>query len=231
MGAVMTAASAVATVPVMSQVVMDSYAITSIISNINSLYNNIFTFVAAVVTLGGVVFPIVLTRYQNKNLRINQKQLTDLITSEIASTKAKLIDDLKKELALDVENLEKNISQIRGELDQRITESSAGLNAKAHHAQANINLEKGEYHRAVKDYLIAASEYISAKDENNLNRIIPTIISSLKHVKQEFLDKNEDIEKWFKAAIDQIETLNQNGRYLDDIQTMKVEFKEAKSRN
>ena len=77
---------------VVSAEVMNASAITTIIGNINGLYSNVFTFVAVLVTFGGIVFPIALTRYQKKKLLLNQKQLTDLVKSEIAAAKAILIE-------------------------------------------------------------------------------------------------------------------------------------------
>ncbi len=225
----MPAASAV-----VAQVVMDSYATTTIISNINSLYNNIFTFVAVLVTLGGIAFPIALTRYQNKKLKNNQKELTDLINSKIVAAQDALVGSIKKDLATDFESLEKNISEIKAELIENINEKSAGVNAKAHQSQGNKKKAEGRYASALVDYLIAASDYVKSKDELNMKRVVRLIIETLPKLKQPDFENDEehnDLEKRFNKTIERIETLNVNGRYLEEIKSMKAKLKEAKVRN
>lgn len=225
----MPAASAVATV---SQVVMDSNATTTIISNINSLYNNIFTFVAVLVTLGGIAFPIALTRYQNKKIKNNQNQLTELIKSEIAAAKAALVGDIKKELASDIEKLEKNISDIKTELNESIHEKTAGLNAKAHHLQANTSIKENNFIGAFTDCATSIVDYATAKDEANLIKVLDVILINrvFPKLKKEDFEKNDEMDKWYEKVITVIEELNQSGRYTKELKSLKSKHKEAISR-
>ena len=211
--------------------IMNANAITMIISNINSLYNNVFTFVAVLVTLLGIIFPIVLTRYQNKKIASNHKLLSEQIKAEIGEAKTKLIEEIMARFAEEKLILENKIVVTENNLIKEITKMKSNIEARTHHLQGSQNLVKEKYVPALRDYEIAAKGFLFSADEGNMQNSLKNITDIiLPKLNKDDFEKESDLEKRCLSLTEEIKGINVNSRYDSKIKELEDALKGAKAR-
>jgi hypothetical protein len=224
------ASQVAATLPVAPEI-MNAQAITAIIGNVNGIYVSIFTFIAIFLTVLGLIFPVVLTKYQNKKLEKNEKKLSEKITKEMDALKTALIEDLRTKLAEEISIFEKKIGEIEERLGQRISKSSAIANAKAHFLQAKLASDAGKYGVACRDYAIAVHDFAGGGQEANMQQALRNLVGfALPNAKKADFDNDDEIEKECQLAEKALEKLNVNARYEINLKDFRTALKEAKKR-
>lgn len=215
-----------------TQVVMDANTMTAIINNVNSMYSNVIAYTVGLVAFVGILLPVAVSFFQNRQLKINHQALTDKIAMEMQEARNALIADLKNQLAIELSNFDKKASDIKNELNENILKASSGLNAKAHHLQARVAISANDFTSACIDCLVAINDYSKAADEGNLQVVLSAILFPLvlPKLKQADFENDDKIESYFQEALASIGKINTNGRYNQNIQLLKTEFKTAKAR-
>lgn len=231
----MAAASAVVAATV-QEVVMNGNDVSTIISNIDSLYTNalnqIIALTIGLLALGGVVFPLIVAHFQKRKSNADHRRLTAQIAGEINAAKNELVLGLEKELEKVREKFEQRISEIQEDIELQITKIQAGANAKTHHHIAVTSIQNKNFVDALVQCEIAIRDYVIAGDEYNMQitvngNLLNPIFQNLK--KRDF-DENDRLEKSISQIVSSIETINDNGRYIDMINNIKKSRKAALGR-
>jgi hypothetical protein len=131
-------------------------------------------------------------------------------------------------LAIELEEFEKKVSDIKFELKEDVNKVTHLSYATIHHLQANSILLIEDWGGAFEDGLKAIVGYCKAGDEANLQIVLKTMLIDivLPNLNKGFIDKIYKLDDRVQEAVDCIETLNENGRYkanlIDFIQLLEV---------
>lgn len=214
------------------QVVMDANAITTIISNINSMYNNVITVTLSLLGFVGVVLPFFLSFHQKRQLKADHTSLTVLISKEINAAKAELMETIKKDLANEISAIDKKVTDMKSEMSKAISKNGALIDAKVHHLQAISSLEKEAFVGAYDDCVSAMLNYAKALEETNLPTVMDNLLtkSILPKLNKKDFETNTEMKKDFEEAIRVVNDINSNGRYETVIRALRIAFNEATNR-
>lgn len=219
-----------------TKVVMDAYDISTIINNINTLYSNalnqIIALTIGLLTLGGIILPLVIAYFQRQKSSADQIALTKTVSSEVNEAKKLLIEELDNKLAAKIEKYEERISDIKQELTETIEKIAAQSEAKIHHTQARSIIKDKFYADAVYDCETAIRNYSFAGDERNMQVIVRSLLleSILPNLNQTDFAKHDELEENFNSMLEVLNKLNVNERYAIDIKSFEAALKEAKVR-
>lgn len=222
--------------PEVAQVVMDANTISTIINNINSLYanalNHIIALTIGLLTLGGVVFPLIIAYFQKKRANADHRKLTAQIVDEINAAKAELVLGMAKELEKEKEIFEQRIVEIQKNIELQMLGIKAGANAKTHHHVATTSVQNKHYVEALSQCRIAICDYVKAKDEKNLQIVLDIVLqnSVLPNLKKTDFDKDDCLGGNIDQIIQSVETINENGRYANSIASLTRAYKTALAR-
>lgn len=203
-----------------------------ILERLNGFYsgafNQLITFTVGLLALVGVLIPVAIAAYQNRQLRHDQKLLTEKIENDLAAAKLELTEKLAKGLAAQDETLKGLIESTKQEIANEIKKTNKLAIARALHLQANSHQNTAPASSAL-DSLAAATAYASGKDERNLRSVLAIWEECIKNVKADDF-KHYDLEDEAKRAIEAIESIGANGRYAVDIRSIQRGVEEAKIR-
>lgn len=217
-------------------IVMNAYDVTTIIHNINTLYSNVIDqFIG--ITLGmlaliGVVLPLVFAYFQRRKINADHQELSKKIEAETLSAKTILIEELRRELKEERNIILSDMAEIKKNIHLEIDKIRAGADAKAYHLQANASIKDELYIQAFLDCAIAIRNYIDAKDEANLIRVLDAVLlhSVFPNLKKADFDGEEILLESFNGIYKAIEALNDRGRFSDNLISLKRAYKAAFAR-
>lgn len=213
-----------------------------LLQKVDSFYQTSWQHLLVYSTIGvafvGVVVPVLLRLYENRQARIAEQNFRDLLKNLVGEAKLELQgilkadhDAHKAELMNEVRSQENKIQAIaekfKDDLVKRISRTEGG----AFHIQGILLLEQKKYLTALVSLLEAISNFVTAEDELNLNRSISGVEQCLGHLNKNSIDGHLDnVVLRFEAMIETLLTVNKNGRYSDKIRELKKAFKDATER-
>jgi hypothetical protein len=217
-------------VAIVSQVVMDANTVTTITSNINSLYSNAISQLTAytlgVVALVGILIPVLVTLIQWRSLKAEKDNLERHISDEITKAKSNIRDELEaemKQLILSEES--KLFARVEGKFKE-LEDKLACTDAASFHIQGNEQIAKGYFSLAVEDFCYAAMGYLRGGDAQNGQRVLRLLIEKC----LPYVDKNEFEEMVMDEKVDELiaflKKSNDGERYSDQI-TELIRLKKA----
>lgn len=228
----MAVVSAVVAAPVIAQVVMDANTTTTIISNINSMYNNVIAITFGLLGFVGVALPLFLSFHQKRQLKADHAALTETISNEIDTAKAKLMEKIREDLAEEISAVDQKVTGIKSEMSQAISKNEALIDAKIHHLQAVSSVTDKNYIGAYNDCVSSMTNYARAQAETNLPTVMDALLTKiiLPKLKKKDFETNIDMKINLEKAIVVIEGINNNGRYDTLIRPLKIALNEAINR-
>ena len=144
-----------------------------IIQKVDSFYNNAWTKLIFVITIGftivGIIVPFIIQRIQNNALKASEALLKKEIADKIKEIKEEISTELIAKMDEKFRSYEKEI---------RITRASA--NAKLFLAEGRVKLGMDYYDRALSDFISAAFNCIESEN-------YPTLSDSLKLIANDCL--------------------------------------------
>jgi hypothetical protein len=141
-----------------------------LINKVDSFYNSAWDklIVSGSLALAviGLLVPYLIQWYQKKNLKISEELLKRDIENQSLKLKSELLDDINK-------TLEEKIQ----EFETKLEKMQASTYARAHHLQANLQTDNGDFLGAYADYYYSAQEYLLCEDFVNLNIVLKIILN------------------------------------------------------
>lgn len=203
-----------------------------ILEQVNSFYSGAFTqlvtFTVGLLAVVGVLMPVGIAAYQNRQLKHDQKTLNDKIDSELSAARHALSEQLAKDLATRDEALKSLIETTKLEIAKEVKKIDELGTARSFHLQALANRESSPAF-AASDSLEAVSSYANGGDEMNLKSVLTIFTDCIEKVTEDDF-KNHEFEESAQSVIKALSGLNANGRYAADIRDIRRGIKDAKTR-
>lgn len=187
-----------------------------VLEKLNQFYSSSFSQLVTITTgllaFVGVVVPILITFYQNRQFRQEQ----NYILKALEESKIELIKHVESEVTqkfeLEKKRRDEEITMLRGEFEKASQISRGGVCF----VQANNLLKQSSFTGAMNSYIDAIQCFIKAEDELNFQRASKMLIDSClpKILKDDFECREKYDEKIRNIAV-QLEKINSNGRYTD----------------
>jgi hypothetical protein len=200
-------------------IILDINDAINLIEKIDSFYNNawnkLIIVVSIAITIVGVVVPFFVQWYQKRVMRQNEIALKKEMELQILKIKAEIEADIIKKME------EKN-----KENESKLKRIHASLNAKFFHLQANNNIQKNDFKGAIGDLIIAATDYLFCKDNQNLRRVLNIITTgclpklSRQEVDEIKISTGNDLD----LLITLLEKNDKEKIYTDNIREIKVKL-------
>lgn len=210
-----------------AQVLLDANNITTIVNNINGLYDNLITYSIGVLALVGGVVPFIINKIQNKSFKDEQESLLKKINNELEAKKEEIKNTLKEELCdyIEVENakLEAKLTEITNNLGKQLNIAKG----RSFHLQANNSTDPAQ---KIQSCMWALENYINGDDERNARSVLLIIDQSVMKLNKTYLDNDHDPFECIKKIIELLEDNDINGRYSMNIDTIRSHAKAAEKR-
>ncbi len=146
-----------------------------IVNSVNGFYSGafdkLFQLVLALIALFGVIIPILVQIYQRRVMKVSE--------SELKAEMAKLLEEKKKELLVEIENkLKSEKEQIAESLknntvliDKRLDDANGAIL----HVQGNMNIRANQYIDACQDFCGAGELYCQSKSGRDLGAVLESL--------------------------------------------------------
>jgi len=134
----------------------------------------------------GIVVPILINSWQNRNLENIEKNLLDKFKKGIEASKA----DIKSNVETKVTEVKQELNQAYEEIEEKIKKSFNVLLAEDHISTARrFHYECEYYLSAATYYILAAQSYAKAKSQIAINNTIKELEKAIKKIKS--IEKND----------------------------------------
>jgi hypothetical protein len=218
-----------------SQLIMDANTITTITSNINSLYSNaisqLTSYTFGVIAVVGVLMPIIVSVIQSKSLKAEKENLEKYISDEVSKIKSTLRNEISNELMLLIQSEESKLISLIEQKYKILEDKLECANARSFHLQGNSLVAKGYYAMAVEDFCASTKGYLKGSDELNGQRTLRILIQDcLTKINKDDYESNE-LDESLDGLQEFLAEINQNSRYSDQLAKLGRERKTAKNRN
>ncbi|WFC12715.1 hypothetical protein [Aeromonas salmonicida] len=188
----------------------------TILEKLNQFYSSSFSHLVTITTgllaFVGVVVPILITFYQNRQFKQEQSH----IFKALEENKLELVKHIENEVSrifeLEKKKIGKEIAMLRDELIKESQQSKGG----AFFIQANSLFERSKFSRSIESYINAIQCFINADDELNLQRASNMLLERClpKTWKGDF-ECGSNYEDKIKDVTVRLGKINVNGRYTD----------------
>ncbi|HEY6095510.1 MAG TPA: hypothetical protein VIU93_11215 [Gallionellaceae bacterium] len=208
---------------------MDPNTISTIISNINGLYNNLVSYTVGLILFVGAFVPAVISFFQRRQFKQEYEDLSAKMTDEIRLRVKEAEENLRTFVtatqAAEIENLKRQNEELKRELTKQIgTARAAGF-----HNQANQ--QSGHNPRvALESCNWALPLYLEGKDEANAKAIIKIVLGALPTLSAAHAKERDEIENVVEGITDTLGLHDENGRYRLELQDIRRALKEARAR-
>lgn len=190
-------------------------------------FGQLITITIAIMAFVGGVIPIAITMYQNKQFKLSKEEVKKQIEKEINTAKRQLLVTVKASVKSEINRIDKLSTALEEMIDKKFEEVEAGV----FHIQGSYLLNKKDYVGALESFLDAAIGYREGQDEQNMQRVIESILEScFPMITKDNHNKERDLEDKTKTLIDGLDSCDENGRYTDTIQELRQKLKESKDR-
>lgn len=207
-----------------------------LLERINAFYDSAWTKLVVagtlLVVIAGFGVPVLLQWYQRKEAERREKQ----IVKELEDKSEQIRKDIAKEIMEEIRNnLTKQFDEERKKTEKTLQDFKSEMKKQADDIQGMIFHVQCYSSEALKDYkdtfiagVTAIGYYVRSKGELNLGRVLSMVKDCLKNLSAPEID--EDITEYFQNLLSSLETVNETGRYTDEIKTLKEMFEQAKKR-
>lgn len=203
-----------------------------ILERVNAFYTGAFSqlvvFTVGLLALVGVLVPIAIATYQNRQIKHDQKTLNDKIENDLSAVRLALAEQLAKDLSARDDAIKSLIEDAKREIAEEVKKIDELGSARSFHLQALSNRESAPSSSAA-DSLAAACSYAKGGDERNLRSVLSLWSNCIERVTAEDF-KLYDYEDDSQLAIKALDALNANGRYTEDVRAIRRGVEEAKNR-
>lgn len=203
-----------------------------ILEKLNTFYSGAFTqlitYTVGILAFIGIVIPFAIASFQNRQLKKDQHSLSTQISTELIASKEDLKREIEEQISKREEKLRQLVVEVKKDIELEITRIDDLAMARALHLQANTTI-LSDPASAAYDALNAAHLYAKNKNEQNLMPVIRLFEDAIRKTNKQKFDQF-DFDKACNEAIESIKKLNANGRYVDEIRSIKRQVVEAKKR-
>lgn len=203
-----------------------------IISQLNDFYNSAWLKLVIVITLLGILLPIVVQYFQRKSL----KDLTDFISKQMNDSFELKIKELKSfnkiEIEESVKDLKDNLKAIEEENKNLLIE----LDATTYYLQGRTSFEQKKYEISIAEFIKSANLWIVSKRPERSIVQFTNVIRALKQITEKSsLPKIDNVlmKSYLKLTFDDTITSFENNEkkeiYTEKIIEIKTEIERIKN--
>lgn len=218
----------------------------TVLQNVDQFYatswNHLIICASVAFGLIGIVFPILIQKYQDWAMR---RERQDIRSAIVAQVSAEVCDRMGKErvfleekIAAATKVLEERLVRDRAELEEgvRKTEENlrkeiAGAIGRVYHVQTNLLINEKGYRVAFHSGIGGLSSYIDAEDHFNLRRLLKVITDMcLSGMTKADVDAIQEDKEAFHGVLLRIKQGDVKGDFKDALDEAKRAFKGASER-
>ncbi len=207
-----------------------------ILESVNQFYSQSFdqlmNLVIALITLIGVVVPLIITGIawfvQKKFFKAENQEIKNSLEKELGIESALKIKEIEEIYSKKEKEFEEKILTTEEKLERKISRSLGGV----FFLQGQINLDAKSYKPAFESFVMAGTHCLRGKDERNLVAALVSMKNCLPKLHQADLNIEEgEIEK-YNRLIQGLTDYDKecNGGYSRYLEQIKAEYKKAVER-
>ena len=202
-----------------------------ILEKVNALYSGAFTqlitITGIILAFSGILLPVIITIYQNRQLELKKKSLEMLINNNSENIESKLKDEIKKYFEAESEAFKTEINR----LEEELAKSKTAASAQTLHIQGVSSIENGDYITALNSLLKATHYYAVCGDERHFQRVLNSVTDRcLPNLCNDIFKSEYDFHQVTKDMLEAVNKINKNYRYNDYINKFNRQFNELKAR-
>lgn len=193
-----------------------------ILERVNTFYaeawSQLLLFTIAAISIVGVIVPVLIHIIQSRSIKSEKQAMENLIEMRIGGIREEIFKRMQNEINTEIQ-------AYRDQLEKGIAKAEGGL----FHLQGNTFIERGEIVVSTYSMAYAATKYLDAEDECNLRRVLNVITDTclpkldISSLTDEYMNNREILDELIKSLAEK----NENGRYSDDIRSIKKGLKTA----
>lgn len=155
----------------------------NIINGVNDFYDSSWNKLIFIIGVLGILLPIVVQYFQNKNLKL----ILDEVTNKFDKSIVELKDENKNKLADEIKIFEEKFNL----LEEKNTSNEIKIKWSTNLLQARAYLLNKQYHLALYGFLIALDTELNNRDKlkNNIKATLNSIFECLENVTKTTFDK------------------------------------------
>lgn len=191
-------------------------------------WTQLVTYTIALLAFVGGLIPVIVQIIQSRTFMAEQTTVRKQLSEEISQAKAEL------KSALDADYETERI-RIEGLIEDKILQAmkkSDRATGAAFHVEGTHHKSGGHFFAAASSFANAASCYLRAEDEANLQRVLRQIVDDcLPKLNKSHFEDPGICERTLNGLVAALEKNNPNGRYKDTIDDIRRGITEAKKRD
>ena len=191
-----------------------------ILNHLDSFYNNawnkLILFTTILLAIVGIIVPLIITWFQNRNLKLKEQNLRNEIELDYKKKLQIIKQDLLKQTLKEIdEKIEK--------FDERQDKLRAELKGLHFHLQANATQDdtKGK----LTDFIIASEFYIKGEDYLNLRTTVDCICDEIENSSKEELKEIKEDAADIANLIELLGEIDEKGSFTSQIRDLKKKIK------
>ena len=212
-----------------------------ILEKLNSMYSSAFnqlvTYTVGLMAFVGLLVPVVVSWIQNRSFQREMDAIAERLQEEASkireelkkSLREELVTELRTEIRNEIAAIERRFTDSLTAKEVELSRKIIGADAGVFHVQGMLNATGNHHGAAVISFCGAASHYLLADDERNLQRVLGSMTEHLKKVDLKQIDPAE-VEEAIGSLTQSLTAKDINGRYTDTIKRIERTLADARTR-
>ena len=202
-----------------------------ILESVNTFYSQSFgqliNITVAVLAFAGIVLPILITLYQKRLFKLEHQAIQNTLATEMESRLEEGIKEIKAEYEQKEAEFEDKISKMKESLKKDLDATKGGIC----HVQGNNELKQELLLMAFDSFVSASFSYVKAEDNLNLRRVLGLIDEKcLPKFPKTVIEEHDESFKSFEKLLEKIREYDNNGTFVDLVQSLNKTYNTAKKR-
>lgn len=215
---------------------LDAQTTSEVLNRLDNIYSTAFGWLIlitiSVVTLIGVVVPMVLAYLQRRSFSDERDVIIDSLNKSLNASVAKLMSEFEEAIDNRIKELfcesEKRINTRIKQIEDKLNKEIASSMGRIYHIQGGISEEEENFIDAAESYTWAASFYIEANEGLNLNRTLSCLAENvLPKMNKNMFSDNQSLKDDFNDMIDMLKKFDNSGFFEDKIIELRSNFRSA----
>lgn len=198
-------------------------------ASFNSLQNIILT----MLTIVGVLIPLLISFYQTKVLKTQRLKLENTIKDEVHNKTEEVKKTLSQENNDRVSALEEKVKEMIERVEEKnkveLKKLRAESLARINHSIGGTHLMRKMYSSCANSYFSAGGHYMDYKDNRNLRIIIRLLLGKV-IINLDADNMSKTLDTNFKKFLKKLKSYNYESIYNDDIRQLERKWDEFEKR-
>ena len=203
----------------------------SVYSFYSDAFNSLLQLTIAVIAVVGVIVPLLLGWFQNRQARIENASMRREIDSLVSEKVVELRALLKEELSKGIAEYDERMKVLEASFREELTKKSERVTGGIFQVQGNMLADAKHYPEAVESMKDAVESYCKSRELYNLQRVLNVLEETcIPRFDKTTFDEVDELESNINAIIDNVSALEVDHLFDDQMRRFKRLLAEAKKK-